>query len=255
MEVTEAVDHAIVSHAEWVKARKQLLEREKEFSHAREAMSAAQRELPWERVDKEYVFQGPYGPVTLSQLFNGRSQLIVYHFMLGPGWDAGCPGCSYMADHLEGPNRHLPHHDVTVTCVSRAPYAEIVAYNKRMGWDLPWVSSNGTDFNFDYGVSFTKEQMAKGELPYNYDLIRDKNYQTEELPGLSIFYKDASGQIFHTYSTYARGLDDFIGAHHLLDVTPKGRNEKYPEGRPMDWVRRHDEYEGAKKASCCHSEV
>jgi predicted dithiol-disulfide oxidoreductase (DUF899 family) len=250
--VAEAVGRKVVSHNEWLKAREELLKREKDFTHAREAMAQTLRELPWEKVKKEYAFEGGNGKVTLSDLFDGRSQLITYHFMLAPGWDEGCRGCSFLADHIDGPNLHLRHHDVTLMCVSRAPYSKLAAYKKRMGWHFPWVSSEGSDFNYDYGVSFTKEQLDKGELPYNYMTITDKRYQSEELPGLSVFYKDPSGQIFHTYSSYARGLDNFLGAHHFLDVTPFGRNERSLEGKPMDWVKRHDQYEGASSASSCH---
>lgn len=244
----------MVSHNEWLKARERLLIREKEFTHAREAMAQTLRELPWEKVEKEYVFQDDKGNVTLSDLFDGRSQLIVYHFMFAPGWEEGCQGCSFVADHIDGPNLHLPHHDVTLTCVSHAPLSKLTAYKKRMGWHFPWVSSEGSDFNYDFGVSFTKTQLDKAELPYNYTTITEKRYQREELPGLSVFHKDQSGQIFHTYSTYARGLDPFLGAHHFLDVTPFGRNERYPDGKRMDWVRRHDQYE-ASSTSSCHSEA
>lgn len=253
MPAAEAVDHKVVSHQDWVKARTQLLAREKEFTHAREAMAQTLRELPWEKVEKEYVFEGENGKVTLDDLFAGRSQLIVYHFMYGTEWDEGCPGCSFMADHIDGPNQHLRHHDVTLMCISHTPYSKLAAYKKRMGWHFPWVSSEGSDFNFDYGVSFTKEELDKSELPYNYTVMTEKRYQTEELPGLSVFYKDPSGQIFHTYSTYARGLDRFIGAYQFLDVTPNGRNENGPNRELKDWVKRHDQY-GDKPAasSCCH---
>lgn len=256
MPVAEAIDHKVVSHKEWMKARTELLRREKEFTHAREAMAATLRKLPWEKVDKEYVFEGENGKVTLSDLFAGRSQLVIYHFMFAPGWDEGCPGCSFMADHIDGPNQHLRHHDVTLMCVSHAPLNKLVAYKKRMGWQFPWVSSEGSDFNYDFGVSFTKEQLDKAELPYNYSTMTEKRYQTEELPGLSVFYKDASGQIFHTYSTYARGLDRFIGAYQFLDVTPKGRSETGPTRELKDWVKRHDQYEAKPAAApCCHDEA
>lgn len=255
MPTAEAVDHKVVSHSEWVKARTELLKREKEFTHAREAMAQILRELPWEKVEKEYVFAGEKGRVTLADLFDGRSQLVVYHFMFAPGWDEGCPGCSFMADHIDGPNLHLRHHDVTLMCVSHAPYSKLAAYQKRMGWHFPWVSSEGSDFNYDFGVSFTQQQLDKGELPYNYTTMTEKRYQSEELPGLSVFYKDPSGQIFRTYSTYARGLDRFLGAYHFLDVTPLGRNETSGDGKPANWIERHDQYEGAASTSCCHSEA
>jgi predicted dithiol-disulfide oxidoreductase (DUF899 family) len=256
MPTAEAVDHKMVSHQDWVQARRALLVREKEFTHAREAMAEKLRELPWERVEKEYVFEGENGKVTLSDLFAGRSQLIVYHFMFGPEWTEGCPGCSFTADHIDGPNQHLSHHDVTLLCVSHAPYSNLAAYKKRMGWHFPWVSSQDSDFNYDYGVSFTKEQLDKSELPYNYTLITEKRYQSEELPGLSVFCKDPSGAIFHTYSTYARGLDSIIGANHFLDLTPKGRNERGPDGKMGGWVKRHDQYEDKPaSSSCCDDEA
>jgi predicted dithiol-disulfide oxidoreductase (DUF899 family) len=261
MPTAEAVDdkvvlHRVVSHQDWVKARTEFLKREKEFTHAREAMAQKLREMPWEKVEKEYIFEGENGKVTLSDLFAGRSQLVVYHFMYAPDWAEGCPGCSLTADHIDGPNQHLRHHDVTVMCVSHAPYSKLADYKKRMGWHFPWVSSEGSDFNYDYGVSFTKEQLDKGELPYNYNVITEKRYQFEELPGVSVFYKDPSGQIFHTYSTYARGLDPIIGVNHFLDLTPKGRNERGPDGKSLDWVRRHDQYDDQPKSSvCCHDEA
>jgi predicted dithiol-disulfide oxidoreductase (DUF899 family) len=228
----------IVSEAEWLIARKDLLTREKEFTQQRDALSAARRKLPLVRIGKEYVFDGPNGKETLSDLFEGRSQLIVYHFMLGPGWEEGCKSCSYLADHFDGPNWHLPHRDVTFAVVSRAPLAEIASYKKRMGWRFKWVSSHERDFNFDYHVSFTKEEEAKDEVYYNYEM---GEYMSDELPGLSVFYKDQSGEIFHTYSTYARGLDILVGTYNLLDLVPKGRDEN-PDST-MDWVRRHDEYD------------
>jgi predicted dithiol-disulfide oxidoreductase (DUF899 family) len=255
MPVTEAVEHKVVSHNEWVKARGEFLKREKEFTHAREAMAQQLRELPWEKVEKEYVFEGEKGRATLSELFAGRSQLIIYHFMFAPGWDEGCPGCSLTADHFDGPNQHLRHHDVTLMCVSQAPLSKIAAYKQRMGWHFPWFSSEGNDFNYDFGVSFTGEQLASGKLPYNYGIMEQKRYQTEELPGLSVFYKDPAGQIFHTYSTYARGLDVILGVNHFLDLTPKGRNERGLDGKLVDWVRRHDQYEATKSSTNCHDEA
>jgi len=227
----------IVSEAEWLVARKDLLTREKEFNRQRDALSAARRKLPVVKIDKEYVFEGPNGSETLADLFDGRNQLIVYHFMLGPGWEEGCKSCSYLADHFDGANWHLPHRDVTLAVISRAPFAEIKPYQKRMGWRFKWLSSHGSDFNFDYHVSATDEEKAKDEMFYNYEtgeLISD------EMPGLSVFYKDESSQIFHTYSTYARGLDILVGTYNFLDFVPKGRDEN-PDST-MDWVRRHDEY-------------
>jgi len=231
-------DREIVSEADWLVARKDLLTREKEFTRQRDALSAARRSLPWVRIDKKYVFGGPKGKETLADLFDGRSQLIVYHFMFGPGWEEGCKSCSYLADHFDGANYHLPHRDVTFVAVSRAPLSEFAPYKKRMGWHFKWVSSHGSDFNFDYHVSFTKEEEKKNKVYYNYT---EGEFISDELPGLSVFYKDEDGNIFHTYSTYARGLDQLVGAYNFLDLVPRGRDED-PEST-MSWVRRHDEYE------------
>jgi predicted dithiol-disulfide oxidoreductase (DUF899 family) len=237
------MDHKIVSRAEWLEARKAHLLNEKELTRLRDRLSAERRKLPWARVEKEYVFETTEGKKTLAQLFDGRSQLIVHHFMLGPGWEAGCVGCSFSADHIEGALVHLEHHDVSLVTVSRAPLAEIEAYRKRMGWRVKWVSSNGSDFNYDYHVSFRPEDIANGKVYYNYD-VRD--HQSEELSGLSIFLKDENGDIYHTYSTYARGYEMVDSAYMLLDMTPKGRNETGPHYNLVDWVRRHDEYEDSK---------
>jgi len=230
-------DREIVSEADWLVARKDLLTREKEFSRQRDALSAARHSLPWVKIDKKYVFDGPKGKETLAELFDGRSQLIVYHFMLGPGWGEGCKSCSYLADHFDGANRHLPHRDVTFVVISRAPLSEIGAYQKRMGWRFKWLSSHDNEFNFDYHVSFTKEEEKANKVYYNYGT---GEFMSDELPGLSVFYKDENGDIFHTYSTYARGLDILVGAYNFLDLVPKGRNEN-PEST-MDWVHRHDQY-------------
>jgi len=232
----------IVSEAEWHVARKDLLTREKEFTRQRDALSAARRQLPMVKIDKEYVFYGPDGKETLADLFDRRSQLIVYHFMLGPGWKEGCKSCSYLADHFDGANWHLPHRDVTFVVVSRAPLPEIQAYQKRMGWCFKWISSSENDFNFDYHVSATEEEKAKGKMYYNYET---QDWVTEEMPGLSVFYKSENGDVYHTYSTYARGLDLLIGAYNFLDLVPKGRDEHQVDDTgwvTMDWVRRHDEY-------------
>src|SRR5205823_296985 len=207
----------VVSEAEWLVARKDLLTREKEFTRQRDALSAARRKLPWVKIEKEYIFDGPDGKETLADLFEGRSQLIVYHFMFAPGWEEGCKSCSYLADHFDGANWHLPHRDVTFVVISRAPLTELEAYKKRMGWRFKWLSSYGNDFNFDYHVSATQEEKAKGKMFYNYrtdDLIGD------EMPGLSVFYKDENGDVFHTYSTYGRGLDILVGAYNFLDLAP-----------------------------------
>ena len=227
----------IVSRDEWLVARKDLLTREKELTRLRDEVSRHRRELPWVKIDKEYVFDGPDGRETLADLFGGRSQLVVYHFMLGPGWKEGCKSCSYLADHFDGANWHLPHRDVTFVVVSRAPLSEIEPFKKRMGWRFKWVSSHGNDFNFDYHVSATEDEQAKGKVYYNY---KTSELMSDELPGLSVFYKDENGDVFHTYSTYARGLDILVGAYNFLDVVPKGRDED-PDST-MNWVRHHDRY-------------
>jgi len=231
------LDREIVTEAEWLVARKDLLTREKEFTRQRDALSEARRRLPMVKVDKNYVFDGPDGKETLADLFEDKTQLVVYHFMLGPGWEEGCKSCSYLADHFDGANWHLPHRDVTLAVVSRAPFAELKRYQHRMGWKFKWVSSHNTNFNFDYHVSFTKKDEAKGEAYYNYQM---GEFIMDELPGLSVFYKDENGDVFHTYSTYARGLDILVGTYNFLDFVPKGRDEN-PDST-MDWVRRHDQY-------------
>jgi predicted dithiol-disulfide oxidoreductase (DUF899 family) len=232
------MQHQVVSREEWLAARKQLLSREKEFTRLRDRLSAERRELPWVRVDKEYVFDGPDGKETLADLFDGRSQLMVYHFMFGPGWEQGCPSCSFVSDHIDGANWHLPHRDVTLLAISRAPLAQIEAFRRRMGWRFKWVSSFGNDFNHDYHVSFTPDEMARGEVYYNYGM---EEFPSEEAPGLSAFYRDPSGAVFHTYSTYARGLDMLVGAYNYLDLAPQGRDEADLPWT-MAWVRHHDRY-------------
>jgi predicted dithiol-disulfide oxidoreductase (DUF899 family) len=228
----------VASHDEWLAARKEFLVKEKEFTRLRDELSRKRRELPWERVEKQYVFDGPKGQETLADLFDGRSQLIVYHFMFGPGWKEGCPSCSYLADHFDGPTIHLAHRDVTLAVISRAPIAQIEAFKKRMGWKFHWVSSFGSDFNYDYHVSFSPKERAEGKVRYNYELT---GFPSEEGPGLSVFSKDAGGSVYHTYSSYARGLDMLVGAYNFLDLAPKGRDE---EGlaHTMAWVRHHDKY-------------
>jgi predicted dithiol-disulfide oxidoreductase (DUF899 family) len=241
-------NHKVVSQEEWLVARRALLAKEKEFTHQRDALNAERLALPWVAVDKEYVFETPKGKKTLAELFDGRSQLLVYHFMLGPDWAAGCPGCSFLSDHVDGALPHLEHHDVTWTAVSRAPLPEIDKYKKRMGWKFPWASSFGSDFNYDYHVSFAKEEMAKGQVIYNFSEMPVPEGWTEtELPGLSAFYKDEAGNVYHTYSSYARGGEELLGTLMILDRAPKGRNEK----KTMDFVKRHDEYESAPKAQDC----
>jgi len=233
-----------VSRAEWLVARKGLLSKEKELTRLRDRLSAERRELPWVKVEKNYVFDAPDGKKTLADLFDRRSQLIVYHFMFGPGWKEGCPSCSFLADHIDGALAHLAARDVTFAVVSRAPLAEILPFQQRMGWRFKWVSSYGSDFNYDFHVSFTKEQLAQGKVFYNYDMVEG----FDELSGLSVFYKDEAGDVFHTYSAYARGAEELIGTYVVLDLTPKGRDETGPHHNLMDWVRRHDEYDEAGKA-------
>lgn len=231
-------EHKVVSKTEWLEARLAHLAAEKEFTRRRDELSRERRELPWERVDKNYVFQGPSGPQPLADLFAGRSQLVIYHFMLGPTWEEGCKSCSFLADHFDATQIHLAHRDVTFTVVSQAPLPRIAAFQQRMGWRFPWVSAFGTDFQVDYGVHFTAEQLA-GEVDYNYHKTR---FGAEEAPGLSVFYKNEAGEVFHTYSTYARGLDALVGTYQFLDLVPKGRDE---DGLAfsMSWVRHHDKYE------------
>jgi len=230
--------HKVVSEQEWIAARKALLAKEKTFTRARDELSAERRNLPWVKVERNYIFDGPNGEEALADLFAGRSQLIVYHFMFGPGAKQGCPMCSFLSDHIDATLPHLEHHDVSLVVVSRAPRAEFEPYRKRMGWRFKWVSSNGSEFNRDYHVSFTNEDIAGGNRMYNYEV--DGKTTAGEAPGVSVFYKDERGDIFHTYSSYARGGDLLIGAYNYLDLMPKGRNEA---GELKGWVRRHDEYE------------
>lgn len=257
--------HKVVNEEQWIAARKELLAAEKEFDRQRDAISAKRRELPWVKVEKNYVFDSPNGKQSLSDLFRGKSQLIVYHFMLAPGWEEGCRGCSFLGDHFDGPQSHLNARDVAFTAVSRAPLPQIEAFKKRMGWHFRWVSSNANDFNFDYRVSFRKEELATGKVNYNYG---SREFPSEEGPGLSVFYKNIAGEIFHTYSTYARGLDILLGAYNFLDMTPKGRDEGALK-QSMAWVRHHDRYDDnyqvdptadyqppkiASADSCCHDQ-
>jgi predicted dithiol-disulfide oxidoreductase (DUF899 family) len=230
------MDHRIVSHDEWIAARRDFLAKEKEFTRLRDELSRQRRELPWERVEKTYVFDGPNGKESLADLFAGKSQLIVYHFMFGPDWEAGCKSCSFWAENFERLPIHLKHRDTTLIAISRAPVAKLEAYRKRMGWTFKWVSSGSNDFNFDYCVSFTPGDVGKGARAYNYGTIE---VPEEEMPGISVFYKDKSGAIFHTYSSYARGIDMMNNAYHYLELTPKGRDEG--DGI-MKWLRRRDEY-------------
>src|SRR6202521_1188873 len=231
---------SIVSREEWIGARKQLMAMEKDLTKLQDEVSRKRREMPWVKIEKEYVFDTPDGKKTLADLFDGRSQLIVYHFMFGPGWKAGCVGCSFFGDHIDGPNQHIAHNDVTFVAISRAPLSEIEAYKKRMGWRFNWLSSSGSDFNYDFHVSFRKEDIASGKVYYNYEMT---DASMEDLHGTSVFVKDDNGAIFHTYSAYARGDERGLGAYMFLDLTPKGRNENGPNYNLTDWVRRHDEYD------------
>lgn len=237
----------VVSHSEWLKARTKFLAREKQLTKLRDELARERRELPWERVEKKYVFENGDGKHGLAELFDGKGQLIVYHFMMGPGWKEGCPSCSFIADQFDAMRLHLRARDINLVAVSRASWPEIAVFKQRMGWKFPWYSSYGTDFNQDYGVSFPKEQFEGGAVPYNYTV---KNFPSEEAPGASVFAKNEAGEIFHTYSTYERGLDMMLNAYNFIDLTPKGRNE---EGLPypMAWVRHHDKYEEAAAHSCC----
>lgn len=231
-------DHPVVSQSEWIAARKRFLAREKDFTRQRDELSAQRRALPWVRVDKEYVFEGPGGNETLAELFAGRSQLIVYHFMLGPGWPEGCKRCSFWADNFNGIDMHLAARDVTLLAISSAPLAEIEAFKARMGWTFKWVSSAGSTFNQDFHVTFSPEALEQGEVEYNYASAKISG---TERPGISVFTRDAGGTVFHTYSCYARGLDMMNGAYHYLDLTPKGRDEAGLRFS-MEWVRLHDSY-------------
>lgn len=226
----------IVSQAEWLTARKALLAKEKEFTNARDALSAERRALPWVKIDKSYVFDGPNGKQSLAELFDGRSQLIVYHFMFGPEWQAGCPHCSHWADNFNSIIVHLNQRDVTMIAISRAPYAKLAAYEKRMGWSFKWMSSLENDFNFDFHVSFTPDEVAAKDAMHNF---KRQDPKVSEREGVSIFFKDETGAVFHTYSTYERGIDMLSVDYNFLDLVPKGRDEG---GRGPYWVRRHDEY-------------
>jgi predicted dithiol-disulfide oxidoreductase (DUF899 family) len=229
-------NHKVVSHPEWIEARRELLKKEKEFTRLRDQLSQWRRDLPWERVEKSYVFEGPTGKESLSDLFDGRSQLVVYHFMFAPDWDAGCPHCSHWADNFDRVIVHLNQRNVTMIAVSRALYSKLVVYERRMGWSFKWVSSFGSDFNFDYQASFTPNQLAEKRAFYNFV---EQDPGVSEREGVSIFYKDRKGHIFHTYSTYARGIDTLNVDYQYLDLVPKGRDEN---GKGPFWVRRHDEY-------------
>jgi predicted dithiol-disulfide oxidoreductase (DUF899 family) len=231
-------EHPIVSQEEWLALRRELLRKEKELTRARDRLNAERRELPWVRVKKNYVFDAPEGKVSLMDLFAGRNQLVIYHFMFGPDWKEGCPSCSFTCDHIDGALMHLAARDVTMVMVSRAPLAKIDAFKQRMGWRFKWVSSFHSDFNSDFHVSFTKDEMAQGKVNYNYTL---QEFPSEEAPGISVFYKNVRGEIFHTYSTYGRGIEPVVGTYMILDMVPKGRDED-DLGFTMEWVRYHDRY-------------
>ncbi len=250
--------HPVVSSDRWVGERKTLLAREKELMRLQDQVARERRALPWERIDKNYTFDTSEGPRTLADLFEGRRQLMVQHFMFGPGWEQGCPSCSFMADHTDGMNVHLAHRDITFVAISRAPLADIECFRWRMGWQFKWVSSHGSDFNHDFAVSFTPEERATGAVYYNYGMTA---FPAEEAPGISVFYKDDAGEIFHTYSTFGRGVEVMMGAYRLIDLTPKGRDEQDVPNK-MEWVRHHDRYEPDSAAtaavtagSCCHSKA
>ncbi|MDR6537297.1 thioredoxin family protein [Variovorax soli] len=248
------VDHSVVSRDRWLAERRALLAREKELTRLRDQIARERRALPWERVEQDYAFDTPEGRRTLAELFDGRRQLLVQHFMLAPGWEQGCPSCSFMADHADGMNVHLAHRDVTFVAISRAPLAEIERFRRRMGWQFKWVSSHGTDFNRDFGVTFTPEEVAQGKLHYNYG---EWLFASEEWPGISVFYRDDTGRIFHTYSTYGRGVEVMMGTYNMLDLVPNGRGERDVRHK-MEWVRHHDRYDPsplpkpAAHACCAH---
>lgn len=228
-------DHAVVTESEWLAAGRALLVQEKAFTRERDKLSAKRREMPWVEVKKEYSFDTPEGKKTLGELFEGKNQLIVYHFMFAPGWDEGCPGCSFVSDHIGGALPHLESKDVKYVAVSRAPLAEFLPFKERMGWTFDWVSSQGSTFNYDFSASFIPEDLAAGPVLYNFV---EQKLKSEDQPGLTVFVKSPDGRIFRTYSTYERGLDILLTTYNLLDLTPKGRDE---DGG-MSWVRFHDQY-------------
>jgi len=241
---TASSQSAIVSPEQWLAARRAFLREEKEFSQLRDRLAARRRELPWVKVDQPYLFASANGPVSLAELFDGRSQLIVYHFMLAEGWEEGCRGCSYVSDHFDGAIPHLHARDVSFTAVSLATLAEIERFKARMGWSFNWVSSHGTTFNYDYRVSFTPAEVEAGQTDYNFGI---NDIMADEMPGLSVFARGADGAVYRTYSTYSRGLDLLIGTYNLLDLVPKGRDED--PAAPMKWIRHHDRYEALATAS------
>lgn len=245
--------HAVVSREEWLKARRTLLEKEKAHTRANDELSRQRRELPWVKITKAYEFEGPEGVVSLADLFDGRGQLMVYHFMFGPDWEEGCPGCSFLCDHVDAARQHFEHNNLSFVAVSRGPLAKLEGYRKRMGWDFRWVSSARTDFNYDFHVSFPPERVTDGKITYNFESI-DAGEDMEELPGYSLFLKDEDGEIYHTYSSYSRGGEVLLGAYNFLDAAPLGRNENGPGRNLGDWVKRHDRYDDdgrLPKSPCC----
>lgn len=232
----------LASRAEWLVARRALLTREKELTRLRDELNRARRQLPWVKLEKPYVFETADGPRGLADLFAGRSQLLVYHFMFGAGWEEGCPSCSYLMDHIDGMLPHFAARDITFLVVASAPYAEIARFKERMGWKFNWVSAHGNGFNSDFAVSFTREQMEAGRVTYNYETFPAGLMPVEEMPGASAFARNAAGEVFHTYSTYSRGLDPLVGAYQWIDLSPRGRDEDGLE-HPMAWVRHHDRYD------------
>lgn len=235
--------HRIVSRSEWLAARQALLVQEKEFTKKRDALAAERRKLPWVKIEKNYVFESPTGRETLKDLFAGRGQLIVYHFMFGPGWEEGCKSCSFGMDHIDGTLPHLAARDTSFVAISRAPIAEIQAFQKRMGWKFHWVSAGENGFNTDFHVSFSRDDMEGGRVNYNFQTFPAGLMPVEELPGISVFARDEStGDVFHSYSAYARGCEELLGTYHLLDLTPMGRDEENL-AHSMAWVRHHDRYD------------
>ncbi len=254
--INDTVERPVVSREQWLAARKTLLLREKELTRLQDQVARERRALPWVRVEKDYVFDTLDGPRRLADLFDGRSQLLVQHFMFAPGWEQGCKSCSYMADHNDGANLHLAQRDVTLLAVSRAPLADIERFRQRMGWRFNWVSSHGTDFNHDFGVNFTQDEMSSGKVYYNYTR---QPFPHEEAPGISVFLRNDAGDVFHTYSRFGRGVEVMMHTYNLLELTPKGRDEDELD-YPMAWVRHHDRYatEAAPQAiravaACCES--
>ncbi len=246
---TNAPTHpSVVSEDQWRATRLELLREEKKLLRLQDELAARRRQLPWVKIGKPYAFAGPSGRVTLADLFAGRSQLVVQHFMFGPGWEQGCKSCSFMMDHFNAAAVHLPARDVSFAAVSRAPLADILPFKKRMGWNVTWVSSHDNDFNFDYHVSFTPEEMAEGKVYYNYG---PRAFPHEEAPGVSVFARDAAGAIYHTYSTYGRGVEFIMGTYHILDLTPKGRDEDGME-YGMEWLRHHDRYDQSADVVATH---